>query len=102
MRAAEFKQRRMGLVMDLLAADATVRKQLLRFAAAWSRSQRLRFTLVFTNALSRGSAWRSAFMRIPSRLMPKRQILMGTAKGAAAASLWNDSWYMHIGDWDGL
>ena len=101
-REVTFDRRKMGLIMDLLSVDAKARSNLLRFAAAWSRSKRLGFTLLFTNGLSRSSALRSAFIQIPARLMPKRQILMGAAKGSAAASLWCKSWYMQIGDWDGL
>lgn len=102
LREVTFNRRTMSLIMDLLAVDAKARGRLLRFAAAWSRSKRLVFTLLFTNALSRSSALRSAYIPIPARLMPKRQILMGAAKGSAAASLWDKSWYMQIGDWDGL
>ena len=102
LREVTFNRRKIGLIMDLLAVDGKARNQLLRFAAAWSRSKRLGFTLLFTNALSRSSALRSAFIPIPARLMPKRQILMGAAKGSAAASMWDKSWYMQIGDWDGL
>jgi hypothetical protein len=44
----------------------------------------------------------AGFLRIPTRFLPKQQILMGEGKGQAAARAMAHTWRVQLGDWDGF
>jgi hypothetical protein len=102
LREAAFGGLRMGIVMDLLAEDSRIERRLMSFAAAWTREKRLPFTVLFSSTLPRALAARAAFLPVPGVLSPKRQVLMGWARGPESSAFWQPTWRMQIGDWDGL
>jgi GNAT superfamily N-acetyltransferase len=101
LRDVTVNQRSHAVVMELMALDPKVGRGLLRYAAAWASSKGISITLAINNTLG-ASSLLCGYLPVPMWAMPKRQVLMGAASGAAAERLWQRPWSVQIGDWDGF
>jgi GNAT superfamily N-acetyltransferase len=102
MRQARITGRDLAIVMEVLALDRRVERQLLRFAAAWARDRGVGITMILNNTTGRTTGLTCGYAPVPMRFLPKRQVLMGDPVGEAAASVWRENWRVQIGDWDGF
>jgi hypothetical protein len=100
LRETTVNGRRLAIVMELLSVRDRAERQLVRFAAAWARRRGIWITLVLNNTLRARVAARSGFLAVPTRILPKRQVLMGAATGEAAQRVWQQRWRVQMGDWD--
>lgn len=102
MRRADLSGRRLAIALELLANEPAVERGLLAFAAAWARAQGVRYTMVLNNTLPKARGLSMAYIPVPMWALPKRQVLMGFARGPVAERLWSKPWRVQIGDWDGF
>jgi hypothetical protein len=99
-REAEALGRKVVLVMDLWGLRPAIQVTLLRHAAWWARQQR-KHTVLLDSGLSAWEGTRAGFIPIWSRLLPKRQVLMGCATpGRHSTTAMSTSWRVQTGDWD--
>lgn len=99
-RTADVGGRRVAAVMEALAPEERTVVRLLRYARTWARERGARAAVCLATTLSAGAALRAGFVRVPRRLLPKRQVLMGAACGQAAERIWSRRWNVQLGDWD--
>jgi GNAT superfamily N-acetyltransferase len=94
--------RPMALVLDLIASGTSAQARLLNFAARWGLERGLWPIVAFSSVIPLRVAARSLFIPAPARLLPKRQALLGEARGPEATEVLHQSWHLHLGDWDGF
>lgn len=102
LRVVTVKERRLAVAMEVLALAPSIQRDLLRFAAAWAREKGVGYSLVLNNTTGAGAALACGYVPVPGWALPKRQVLMGAAAGPAAEQVWQGSWSVQIGDWDGF
>lgn len=102
LRVVTVKERRFAVAMELLALEGRVERGLLRFAKAWAKSKGVGIAMVLNTTTGAGRALLCGYVPVPMWALPKRQVLMGAASGAAAERMWREPWRVQIGDWDGF
>lgn len=102
MRRVELFGRVFAVAMETLALDASSERRLLSAAAGWAWQARIPLTMVLNNTTSVWRALTCGYAKAPTRMLPKRQVLMGAAHGPGADLVWRQTWAVQIGDWDGF
>jgi hypothetical protein len=92
--------RMVTLVMELWAASATANRALLRAIRTWAWRARAPFLAMLSTGRARRPGVAAGFLRVPSRLVPKRQVLMGMGTGNRSEALMKGPWSVQTGDWD--
>lgn len=100
LRRAAVGARQVACVMEAAALDAPGERRLLAFAAAWARERGVSLAVAMGTRTGALGALRAGFVRAPRMLLPKKQVLMGAARGAGPESLWARRWNVQLGDWD--
>ena len=100
LREASIAGRRAVLVMELHASSPAVETALLAKAADWGVQHGIRYIVMVSNCLSGWTALKRGFVLLPSRLLPKRQTLMGAGTTPDADAVMNEDWLVQMGDWD--
>ena len=100
-REATVEGKRIALVMELWATTSAVERRLLAAARRWGRERRLRYLCLLSNCMTPLHAVLAGVVPVPSRLLPKQQVLMGwDAGGANARVILQAPWRIQTGDWD--
>ena len=99
LRTATVSGRAVAAAMDVLAPSRADDGRLLAFASAWAAEKGARWAVAMHSSLAAGTALRRLWVRVPGLFLPKRQVLMGAARGAGAAC-WSRPWTVQLGDWD--
>jgi GNAT superfamily N-acetyltransferase len=101
-RQAEVMGRNVGLVMELIAEDAGASRDLHRAAESWARSRGCRFMFEMNNSHEILRKLWEGYFKIPTFLLPKRQVFMGSAASDARKADLKRKWCLTLGDWDGF
>ncbi len=88
------------LVMELWADSAVAHRSLIRAIRRLAWRQRAPFLAMLCMGTAERPLRRAGFMPVPSRLLPKRQVLMGMGSGARSTALMKGPWRIQTGDWD--
>jgi len=99
-RQANIMGRDWAIVMDLWGIKSSIERDLLREASVQAKRQKLSRMVMLNTGLSFYSGLSTGFVPVPSWMTPKRNILMGSAKGGIAEALLNAKWSLRTGDWD--
>ncbi len=102
MRKTALRGLNLAIAMELISLNTRTEAELINCAAAWARDQKLQFTLLINNTTVVLAGLAGAYLPVPARLLPKRQMLMGAATGQTASQYWAQNWRVQIGDWDGF
>ncbi len=93
--------RKMAVILDLIAINPIVETKLYKFAASWAAENNLWPTITLTTNLNYSRGLRNLYFPVPSKLMPKRQVLLGKTSGPVAEEVFSQRWNLQLGDWDG-
>lgn len=99
-REARVAGRRYLMVMELWGLAPELERRMLLHCTALAARQGLPHLVVMDSSRETWSKWSSGFVRIPRRLLPKRQLLMGQRIGERRAPLQGLDWRTQFGDWD--
>ena len=99
-RKANIMGRDWAIVMDLWGINSSTERDLLREVSVQAKRQKLSRMVMLNTGLSFYSRLSTGFFPVPSWMTPKRNILMGSAKGGRAEALLNAKWHLRTGDWD--
>jgi hypothetical protein len=99
-RTATVMGRDVALVMELSGSTTRVQAALLSHAADWAHGSGVGVMALMTTALSLGLAVRRSMVPVPSRLLPKRQVLVLRGTGDRVAPMTTAKWLVQTGDWD--
>lgn len=100
-RMATVMNRRAVLVMDLLGTSPGVELTLLRKVCSWATRQKCPFLVLLDSALSKVVALHVGLVPIWSKVLPKKQIIMGKAGSEEAPRrFYQRRWRIQLGDWD--
>ncbi|MBN1382512.1 MAG: GNAT family N-acetyltransferase [Deltaproteobacteria bacterium] len=101
LREAEVFNQSVGLVMDLWCLDSSSARKLLQYAAWWARQRKLRLAVHMDSLVDFSTNFVSGFIPIWSKILPKRQILMGQGTYISECREFsNNQWRVQLGDWD--
>lgn len=98
MRVVEIKKVRLLLVMEFHAKNEMVEKQLMNYVKEVASFEGCSFAGMFSTKEQRPSFFATGFVKLPSVVLPKRQILMGIQ--ANQNVILNRNWFCQTGDWD--
>lgn len=99
-RRARVMGRDLALVMELAGISGGTQRALLAHAASWARSEGLRLMAMMSTTVPAIASLRSMLAPVPSRLLPKRQVLVIRGKTENRASSAAPRWSLSTGDWD--
>lgn len=99
-RTATIMGRDLALVMELFGATTAVKAALLAHAGDWAHGAGVGAMAFMTTALPLILAVRRSMVPVPSRLLPKRQVLVLRGTGDRVAPMTTASWLVQTGDWD--
>lgn len=99
-RTATVMGRDLALVMELSGSTTRVQAALLSHAADWAHGTGVGVMALMTTALPLGLAVRRSMVPVPSRLLPKRQVLVLRGTGDRMVPMTTAKWLVQTGDWD--
>lgn len=97
-RAVRFKQQKLLLLMEFHSLNNEAEKEMLIFLRKVASIERCSFAGLFSNNEPHLSAFASGLIKLPSFMLPKKQILMTYKKNGQ--TLQKDKWFIQTGDWD--
>jgi len=90
--------RRMVLILEWWASSAARAVKLLRVATDYCRERRVRYMVTVSNTFGIARGLRTAFLRVPQPLAPKKQVLRGVVRGGTAHEVFFNRWTLQMGD----
>ncbi len=101
-REAELYGRKATLAMTVFGTTARIERELLFRVARWARYHGSMAILMMDSALGTAHGLRARFAPVWSRVLPKKQLLMGRATPGEgrAERLMGARWRVQLGDWD--
>lgn len=99
-REARIKALRFLMIMDFWGASPQDERAILAHCAALANHRGLRHLVTLDTEGSIAAKVANGFLRIPLRVMPKRQLLAGERRGQKKAPLHGLRWRTQFGDWD--
>lgn len=97
-RSVKFKQRKYLLLMEFHSLNKKAEQELLIFLRKVAFIENCFLAGLFSNDESQTNFLATGMIKVPSLLLPKKQMLMTYKKGGIA--LKNDIWFCQTGDWD--
>lgn len=93
-----------ALIMDMDSKNVQTTGALLAWAARWARQQQLHVLMTMADPPPLASMWRQWLVRIPSVMLPKRQVCVARVGDADTRRhrAQFGRWHLQAGDWDGL
>jgi len=104
-RTAMVSDRALALVLAAQGLTGKDERTLLRHMAWWARSQKVSSVVMMDTRLSRIDGALCSYAPVPSRLLPKKQVLMGSVPNpsqapSAGERILASQWRVQMGDWD--
>lgn len=100
-RTATVMNRHVAIVMELWGEDGLIERTMLKHMAGWACKRGISTMVSLDSGLSLKTAIKSGFLPTPSRLLPKKQVLMGYAtEGVLSREAVANKWRVQMGDWD--
>ncbi len=84
--------------MEFHSLNKKAEKEMLIFLRKVALIENCSFAGLFSNNEPQPSVFTSGLIKIPSFMLPKKQILMTYKKNSE--TLQNDNWFIQTGDWD--
>lgn len=94
--------RRAVLLMELHASSPAIEKALLRRATYWGLQRGIHYVLMLSNYFTGWTGLKKGFVLLPSRCLPKQQVLMGSGTTQEGHDVMGEEWLVQTGDWDGF
>lgn len=101
-REAEIMGRRAVLLMELHASSQAVERALLMKAKHCGVKRGIHYVVMVSNYFTGWSGLLKGFILIPSRFLPKQQVLMGSGTTPETHEVMGEQWLVQLGDWDGF
>jgi hypothetical protein len=99
-RKAQVLGRNVTLVMELWGRDARDERILMRAVRKRAAAQQTHLVVLMNTSWSRPRGFAAGLFAVPSRLLLKKQLLMGMANGPRSRALLETPWRSQTGDWD--
>ena len=94
---------RIMVIMDIGALGSSIEGALLRHIAWLGYKEGVKWVALLDSGLPLLNGLRACFLPIWWRVLPKRQVLMGTVKsGTQGEKIFQGPWRVQTGDWDGF
>lgn len=101
-RMAQVTGRKVVLVMEAMGLSAGPEGTVREAVARWGFGQGASLAVDINSHQSFWQGLRGGFVRVPQRLLPKRNVLMGHSPDPAVAEQLRQPFYVSVGDWDGF
>jgi GNAT superfamily N-acetyltransferase len=97
-RPVKYKQQKLLLLMEFHSLNKEAEKEMLIFLRKVASIENCSFAGLFSNNEPQPGVFASGLIKLPSFMLPKKQILMTYKKNSE--TLQNDNWFIQTGDWD--
>lgn len=99
-RSAEVKGKRILLVMEYHYTEKKAGAQLLSFINEVAAKEKCRIIGMFSGKLFAPEFFRTGFVKVPGKFLPKKQILVATLNNSGEPPFLQNNWLIQTGDWD--
>jgi hypothetical protein len=97
-RESEIYRRKILLILEMWPSNENIRTELLRLASKYCRSRGVHMMLTVNSVMGTLTGLRHRFIAIPRSIVPKQQVLRGTASGDTAPHMLRSKWNIQMGD----
>ena len=73
---------------------------MLRFIKQTAAQEKCNIIGMFSGKLFAPDFFKTGFLKVPDRFLPKKQVLVGTFNDSTEKTFFNSAWLIQTGDWD--